>query len=84
MRCDRIAIPGGVMIVCGREHRPKPLLCDSPTCRGRRADFLCDHPVTRRGRTSTCGRRMCRRCRHEHAGGLDYCPEHGRQLGLFG
>jgi hypothetical protein len=86
MRCDRIAMPdGGVMIVCSRgQRRPKPMLCESPTCRGKVAAYLCDHPVMVRGRRSTCGRRICRRCRHDGPGSLDYCPAHGRQLGLFG
>jgi hypothetical protein len=74
---------GGVMIVCSRAaRRPKPMLCESPACRGKVAVFLCDHPV--RGRRTTCGRRICRRCRCQGPGGLDYCPAHGRQLGLFG
>lgn len=88
MRCEPVAIPGGVAIVCSRGRPPKPLLCETPTCRGRRAHFLCDYPVARRGRPSRCGRRLCQKCRHGASAGddgaRDYCPEHGRQLGLFG
>lgn len=85
MRCDRLEIPGGFAIVCSRgDRRPKPLLCDTPTCRGKRAFFLCDHPTVKRGRTSMCGRRLCKACRMGRPDGPDYCAEHGRQLALFG
>lgn len=82
MRCESIAIPGGTMIVCGRERRPKPLKCQTSACGGRRAQFLCDCAVVVRGRRTVCGRKICNACRIVQPSGLDYCPEHGRQLGL--
>lgn len=68
MRCRYIA----GAIVCGpRVH------CATVGCHGE-GSLLCDYPVKRRGRDTTCNRRVCRRCAKAVRDGIDYCPPHGR------
>lgn len=47
--------------------------CDTAGCPGYATGY-CRYPVTRRGRTSTCNRRMCRAC----ASAAQHCPPHAR------
>lgn len=76
MTCRSIDLGNGVVgIVCGRrEGPPKP--CIVPGC-GKPHARLCDWPVLRRGKPTTCDLKLC----EGHAtkvGELDYCPAHAR------
>jgi hypothetical protein len=68
MRCRYMA----GAIVCASRVR-----CATSTCRGE-GTLLCDYPVTRRGRQTTCNRRICRGCAKPITSSTDYCPPHGR------
>lgn len=59
---------------CYREHR---VACATVNCTGA-GTILCDYPVTRRGRQTTCNRRVCRSCAVALGTGLDLCPPHAR------
>lgn len=59
---------------CYRENLPR---CQTAGCPGNGA-VLCDFPVTRRGRQTTCNRRVCRSCAKTLGGGQDFCPPHAR------
>jgi hypothetical protein len=50
--------------------------CQTKGCRGH-AVMLCDYPVTRAGRRTSCGRHVCATCCMRLAGRY-YCPPHGR------
>ena len=68
MRCRSFA----GAIVCGPRLR-----CATAGCRGE-GTLLCDYPVTRRKRETTCNRRVCRACALAVSGSRDYCPPHAR------
>lgn len=59
---------------CYRAERPR---CSTTGCAGH-GTILCDFPVTRRGRQTTCSRRVCRGCAVTIGKGLDFCPPHAR------
>jgi len=59
---------------CYRESRPR---CATVGCGGV-GSKLCDFPVKRRGRDTTCNRRMCSRCAKSIGGDQDFCPPHAR------
>jgi hypothetical protein len=40
--------------------------------------LLCDYPVTRGGRKTTCNRYMCDRCAKGVGPGRDFCPPHAK------
>jgi hypothetical protein len=61
-------------VACYREKR---LPCATAGCRGE-GTLLCDYPVTRRGLSKTCDRRVCQRCAAHVGTDLDYCPPHAR------
>lgn len=80
MHCRPISFPGGgVAFVCG--PRPRTKACATPGC-GRRGRYECDWPVTRGGKSGTCDRLMCERCRRQQDPGtlmqdsVDYCRVH--------
>lgn len=76
MRSRPIIDAGGNVIgrACYREQRAS---CATTGCAGA-GTLLCDYPVTRRGRQTTCNRRVCRRCAVALGPGLDFCPPHAR------
>ncbi len=61
-------------VACYREPRAS---CQTKHCRGA-AVILCDYPVTRRGKATTCSRHVCRGCAKHVGPNLDYCPPHAR------
>jgi hypothetical protein len=71
--CRSVPVAGGVAIVCGRDQPAPP--CAIPGC-GRPHTRLCDHPVTRGGKVTTCDVKIC----DGHATSVgperDYCPAH--------
>lgn len=50
--------------------------CQTSGCSGR-ATLLCDYPVLRRGKPTTCSRHICQKCA-EKVEGKDFCPPHAR------
>lgn len=71
MHCEPIKLPGGgTGIICGRGSRRKP--CHYCAKHG---GFLCDHPVIRNGKRTTCDTQMCEQCRNNVAG-ADLCRPH--------
>lgn len=76
MPCDRVDLPGGVSaIVCSRgSRRSKPCAhCGSTSY------LLCDFPVLRAGRRTTCDAPLCHRCTTRHAGDVDLCRPHAER-----
>lgn len=65
------------MVCTGRQRRAK---CATPDCPGK-VDVLCDYPVTRKGKRTTCSAKLCERCRVKK-GETDYCPPHARLAGI--
>jgi len=73
--CERVTLPDGlgVAIVCGvRRPRSRPCAyCGHPS------DSLCDGPRRHHaGKTATCDRALCRRCRIHVPPNQDFCREH--------
>jgi hypothetical protein len=62
---------GGQVIVCGRGNRIKHCV----VC-GRAAFLLCDYPVIRDGKETTCDRPCCRRHAEKLGPDKDYCRAH--------
>jgi hypothetical protein len=74
MGCNTIRMPGGgTGIICTGRTRAKP--CQ--WC-GSRSSLLCDFPVVRNGKASTCNAPMCGSCGRPVGENLDYCPPHYR------
>jgi len=75
--CERVTMPNGtVAIVCGVRHRrPRPCVhCGAP------APFACDGPRRHHaGRTMTCDRPLCGRCRIHVPPNQDFCKDHRLQ-----
>ena len=71
IRDDKGAVIGRA---CYREpaHR-----CATTGCSGAGV-ILCDFPVKRRGRETTCNRRVCRTCAKRIGEDHDFCPPHAR------
>ena len=65
-------------IACHRERRAR---CQTAGCRGD-ARLLCDYPVQRRGKATTCNRHICRGCAKAIDATHDYCPPHARTWAL--
>ena len=64
--------------VIGRAcYREKRAHCQTKHCRGA-AVLLCDYPVKRRGKATTCNRHVCRGCAKSIGPERDYCPPHAR------
>jgi hypothetical protein len=73
MPCRDIKLPNGFTgIACSRERRRA---CSVPGC-GRTAPYLCDYPVKRKGKDTTCNRAMCEAHRKNMSPEVDYCPGH--------
>ena len=70
MACHHVKIGDSVGIICTGRRRTK-------LCRwcGNRSSLLCDFPVERNGRKTTCDASMCGVSVGEE---LDYCPPHFR------
>ncbi len=64
----------GNAIVCSRGRRQR---CSVPLC-GRDSVALCDYPVERKGKKTTCDSPMCQRHRHPVPGqtDTDWCETH--------
>ena len=60
-------------IVCTRGGSKR---CSS--CKTRAASKLCDFPVTRDGKETTCDRPLCTRCAVTVGPDRDHCPAHAR------
>ena len=65
----------GTMIVCSRGQRRQ--LCSVGLC-GKSTVALCDYPVERNGKNTTCDSPMCERHRHPVEGqpDMDWCEGH--------
>jgi hypothetical protein len=76
MHCRTIAAgPGMTAIVCG--GRQRRTTCSTPAC-GRDTVALCDYPVMKKGKETTCSARICDRCRASQPEDRDFCPPHYR------
>lgn len=73
MTCEKIAIDGGVVILCSRGHRIKR--CSA--CGSGEATRLCDFPLSGRKAGKTCSAGLCDRCT-ARSGDTDLCPAHAR------
>jgi len=62
------------MVCTGRQRRSK---CMTPNC-GKLVEALCDYPVTRKGKRTTCRAKLCTGCRVQKDDATDYCPPHAR------
>ena len=77
MRCEKIAVPGATMIICGGRQRRQ--FCQVPGC-GRPSEALCDFPLRGRVTHKTCDMRLCAAHRIKQSGeDRDYCPAHAKQ-----
>lgn len=74
MTCEFIEHSSGArMIVCSRTSgKEKCKWCGKPT------EKLCDFPVTRDGKKTTCDAKMCSGCTKKVGKNIDYCPPHAR------
>ncbi len=72
MPCTPVKLPdGGFAILCSRgQTRKRCNYCDGI------ADRLCDYPVLRNGKRSTCDAPLCSRCTTRIAGDGDLCRAH--------
>lgn len=61
-------------IVCDRGSR-RPRRCQEPGCT-RPHTKLCDFPVTRKGKKTTCSRKLCDGHAFAAEHGLDFCRAH--------
>jgi hypothetical protein len=77
MRSHRIFDGRGnaIGIACYREPRRT---CSTVGCT-KPGTLLCDYPVVRRGRKTTCSRYMCTSCAKRIGPECDYCPPHARE-----
>jgi hypothetical protein len=68
MPCTR----SGNAIICSRGSRrpPRCIYCGTPS------SHLCDFPVEREGKTTTCDAALCRRCSTRIPGARDLCRSH--------
>lgn len=75
MGCKTVHFDGGSAIVCSRGQRPKP--CTVVFC-GRPSVALCDYPVERNGKKTTCDSPMCATHRHPvpDQTDTDWCDGH--------
>jgi hypothetical protein len=74
MACKVINLGGSMAVTCGRGRRH---ICASPLC-GRSAVALCDYPVTRKGKATTCSAGMCGAHRQIVNENRDHCPAHAK------
>ncbi len=77
MACHRFSAPSGdiAAIVCTRGRGRRCAYCGGP------ASQLCDFPVIRGGRETTCDRALCRHCATRLPGDRDLCKEHSPRAG---
>jgi len=71
--CERLQFPNGsVAIVCGVRRRRRP-----PCACGAESKYECDGPRRHHaGRTKTCDRPLCGRCRIHVPPNQDFCKDH--------
>jgi hypothetical protein len=71
--CERLQFPdGNVAIVCGVRRRRRP-----PCACGAASEYECDGPRRHHaGKSPTCDRPLCRRCRIHVPPNQDFCSEH--------
>ena len=74
MECKTVQFDGGSAIVCSRGRRQK---CSVGLC-GKDSVALCDYPVERNGKKTTCDSPMCQMHRHPVPGEVDkdWCEGH--------
>lgn len=77
MRGIPIRDASGRVIGIGCTRAPATVGCDTTACRSPGV-FLCDYPVIRRGRKTTCSRRMCKSCATSAGARKHYCPPHAK------
>lgn len=81
MGCEHVKIGNTEAIICSRGRRRQ--VCSVGLC-GRPSVALCDYPVERSGKATTCDSPMCERHRHTVAHTIiagkpepvDYCEGH--------
>ena len=61
-----------IAIVCRRKSVKHCSIC------GYLGSYLCDYPLKNHGKTVTCDRPLCARCRVSIREGIDFCPPHAR------
>lgn len=77
MPCHTLKLPGGgVAIACSRGFKQSP--CSVPGC-ANRSSKLCDYPVVREGKQTTCDAKLCDRCAVKVGRDKDFCPAHSRK-----
>lgn len=74
MGCKTVHTEHGSMIVCSRGRRQ---ICSVTFC-GKDSVALCDYPVERKGKKTTCDSPMCAMHRHPVPGqdNTDWCEGH--------
>lgn len=72
MGCDFVPLEkGGFAILCSRGSKRKTCsMCGRPSTK------LCDAPVSRKGRDTTCDAPLCNACAVPVSEATDYCPLH--------
>ncbi len=73
MPCQPFKTEHGWGIACSRGRRSLGLCVE---CKAAAASQLCDFPVERAGRQTTCDRALCRRCATRLSGDRDLCRPH--------
>jgi hypothetical protein len=76
MSCKTISLPGGGTAILSNGRR-SGARCQTTGCPNASVG-LCDYPVKIYGRTTSCNKRMCGKCRHRQRANVDYCPVHHR------
>lgn len=73
MPCTVVRLPGGATAIV---KHSKPFRKPCVTC-GQPGGLLCDFPVHRRGKVTTCNASMCKEHSVSKGPDLDYCLNHG-------
>lgn len=73
MPCKTMVMGDGSMVVlCSRGGGERCCICGKPSSK------LCDFKLTGAKAGKTCDKKLCARCAHKVADGVDYCPVHWR------
>lgn len=83
MGCQHVNIGGANVIICSRGRRRQK--CSVGLC-GKDSVALCDYPVERKGKKTTCDSPMCAVHRHPVPGqtDTDWCEGHWQHEQVFG
>lgn len=73
MKCNTVKLPGGGMAIICTRGQSRKLRCSS--CSGV-GNWLCDFPIERAGKATTCDRPICHRCTTRISGDRDLCRAH--------